>query len=212
MFQLGIDMGSSTIKMALLEDGVVCRSWLEVHHGELADTLKRGLASLDLPEQFTAAVTGSNRTALLEYIPEFAQVEDIPALVEGVRFAEPAAGSIIDVGGQSARFITELDGRAPRFFVNEHCAGGTGSFFEDQMSRLGLKLEDYSTLVARAREIPNLSGRCAVFAKTDIIHRQQEGILKEDILLGLCYAMVRNYKATIVRNLPVKTPIVLPVA
>ncbi len=208
MFQLGIDMGSSTVKLALLEDGALRRSWLAAHQGELTQTLRRGLRELELPEEFTAAVTGSNRSALLEHRPDFAQVEDIPALVEGVRAAAPQAGSIIDVGGQSARFITDLGGKAPRFSVNEHCAGGTGSFFEDQMSRLGLRIEDYSALVARAREIPNLSGRCAVFAKTDIIHRQQEGVPKEDILLGLCYAMIRNYKATIVRSLPVHKPIV----
>ena len=47
-----------------------------------------------------------------------------------------------------------------------------------------------------------------MFAKTDIIHRQQEGVPKEDILLGLCYAMIRNYKATIVRSLPVHKPVV----
>lgn len=208
MFQLGIDMGSSTVKLVLLEDGVLRGSFLAVHHGELQAALRQGLAEMQLPEHFAAAVTGSNRTALLEHCPDFAQVEDIPALTEGVRAVVPNAGSIIDVGGQSARFITELSGKAPRFSVNEHCAGGTGSFFEDQMSRLGLKLEDYSDLVSRAREIPNLSGRCAVFAKTDIIHRQQEGVRKEDILLGLCYAMIRNYKATIVRNLPVQKPVV----
>lgn len=47
-----------------------------------------------------------------------------------------------------------------------------------------------------------------MFAKTDTIHRQQEGVPKEDILLGLCYAMIRNYKATIVRSLPVHKPVV----
>lgn len=95
----------------------------------------------------------------------------------------------------------------PTFSVNEHCAGGTGSFFEDQMSRLGLKIEDYSSLAAQAQSIPRLSDRCAVFAKTDIIHRQQEAISTPDILLGLCYAMMRNFKATIVRNLPLHKPV-----
>ena len=68
------------------------------------------------------------------------------------------------------------------------------------MSRLGLKIEDYSLLVEQAQSVPRLSGRCAVFAKTDIIHRQQEGVSTPDILLGLCYALVRNYKATIVKT------------
>ena len=72
------------------------------------------------------------------------------------------------------------------------------------MSRLKLNIEDYSTICENAKSIPRLSGRCAVFAKTDIIHRQQEGVDTADILLGLCYAMIRNYKAVIVKNLPVK--------
>mgnify|MGYP000072670232 CR=1 FL=1 len=76
------------------------------------------------------------------------------------------------------------------------------------MSRVGCKLEDYSALVEQAQSIPRLSGRCAVFAKTDIIHRQQEGVSTPDILLGLCYAMIHNYKATIVRRLPVCKPVV----
>lgn len=120
----------------------------------------------------------------------------------------PQAGSVIEIGSQGARFITDLQSRALQFSVNEHCAGGTGSFFEDQMSRVGCKLEDYSSLVEQAQSVPRLSGRCAVFAKTDIIHRQQEGVSTPDILLGLCYAMIRNYKATIVRRLPVCKPVV----
>ena len=87
--------------------------------------------------------------------------------------------------------------------MNESCAAGTGSFFEDQMNRLGLSIEDYSSIVGQAQGIPRLSGRCTVFAKTDIIHRQQEGVPEADILLGLCYAMVRTYKATIVRGMGV---------
>mgnify|MGYP003027094567 FL=1 len=118
------------------------------------------------------------------------------------------AGSVIEIGSQGARFITDLQSRAPQFSVNEHCAGGTGSFFEDQMSRVGCRLGDYSSLVEQAQSVPRLSGRCAVFAKTDIIHRQQEGVSTPDILLGLCYAMIRNYKATIVRRLPVCKPVV----
>lgn len=128
--------------------------------------------------------------------------------VEGVRLLAPQGGSIMEIGSQGARFITGWQSGAPQFSVNEHCAGGTGSFFEDQMSRLGLNIEDYSRLIKEARSIPRLSGRCAVFAKTDIIHRQQEGVPTPDILLGLCYAMIHNYKATIVRNLSVEKPVV----
>ena len=161
---------------------------------------------MDTP--FSLCVTGSNTEALLEQDSAIPSLGDIPAIVEGVRWIIPQVGSVIEIGSQGARFITEVQSRTPQFAANEHCAGGTGSFFEDQMSRVGCKLENYSALVEQAQSVPRLSGRCAVFAKTDIIHRQQEGVSTPDILLGLCYAMIRNYKATIVRRLPVCKPVV----
>lgn len=205
-----MDLGASTVKLVLLHRGTVQQQWMAVHHGRPFACLQDGLAALALApeEELAVCVTGSNAEALLEREPALPQLGDIPAIVEGVRSLVPGAGSVIEIGSQGARFITGLQSRTPQFAANEHCAGGTGSFFEDQMSRVGCKLEDYSSLVEQARNVPRLSGRCAVFAKTDIIHRQQEGVSTPDILLGLCYAMIRNYKATIVRRLPVEKPVV----
>ena len=210
MLSLGMDIGTSTVKLVLLRDNAVEKQWMAVHHGRPFVCLKNGLSALELAADTPLAlcVTGSNTEALLEQAPDLPSLGDIPAIVEGVRRVVPQAGSVIEIGSQGARFITDLQSRAPQFSVNEHCAGGTGSFFEDQMSRVGCRLEDYSSLVEQAQSIPRLSGRCAVFAKTDIIHRQQEGASTPDILLGLCYAMIRNYKATIVRRLPVCKPVV----
>ena len=210
MLSLGMDIGTSTVKLVLLRDGAMAKQWMAVHHGRPFACLKKGLSALELDADtpFSLCVTGSNTEALLEQAPDIPSFGDIPAVVEGVRQIVPQAGSVIEIGSQGARFITDLQSRAPQFAVNEHCAGGTGSFFEDQMSRVGCKLEDYSALVEQAQSVPRLSGRCAVFAKTDIIHRQQEGAATPDILLGLCYAMIRNYKATIVRRLPVCKPVV----
>ena len=210
MLSLGMDIGTSTVKLVLLRDGAMAKQWMAVHHGRPFACLKKGLSALELDADtpFSLCVTGSNTEALLEQAPDIPSFGDIPAVVEGVRQIVPQAGSVIEIGSQGARFITDLQSRALQFSVNEHCAGGTGSFFEDQMSRVGCKLEDYSSLVEQAQSVPRLSGRCAVFAKTDIIHRQQEGVSTPDILLGLCYAMIRNYKATIVRRLPVCKPVV----
>ena len=210
MLSLGMDIGTSTVKLVLLRDGAMAKQWMAVHHGNPFVCLKKGLSTLELAMDtpFSLCVTGSNTEALLEQDSAIPSLGDIPAIVEGVRWIIPQVGSIIEIGSQGARFITDLQSRAPQFAVNEHCAGGTGSFFEDQMSRVGCKLEDYSSLVEQAQSVPRLSGRCAVFAKTDIIHRQQEGVSTPDILLGLCYAMIHNYKATIVRRLPVCKPVV----
>ena len=208
MYQLGIDIGASSVKLVLLQDRTIKEKWLKRHHGRLFQTVTEGLRAIALPgEAVPMAVTGANAQIILSRFDGMYHLGDVPAIVEGIRFAAPNAGSVIDIGGQGARFITNIQSGVPEFSINEHCAGGTGSFFEDQMSRLGMRIENYSEIVSKAQSIPRLSGRCAVFAKTDIIHRQQEGVPTPDILLGLCYAMLRNYKATIVKNLPVTKPV-----
>ena len=212
---IGLDCGNTTVKLVLLSPtGELLWSKIAAHRGSAIPAARRLLGEL---LQWDSGVcgcpvvlTGSAGERLLKICPGLSNLGDIPAIHRGVILLAPEARSVIEIGSQSARFLTGLGSELPpQFAVNEHCAGGTGSFFEDQMSRLGLRIEDYSNLVAQAESIPRLSGRCAVFAKTDIIHRQQEGIPTPDILLGLCYAMVRNYKAVIVRSLPVERPVAL---
>ena len=156
------------------------------------------------------AVTGSGAGMVRALAPGLRELEGVPALVKGVRALAPQAACVMQMGAQSGVFATGFAaGAAPEFAMNESCAAGTGSFFEDQMQRLGLPLDSYSDLVTRAQSVPRLSGRCSVFAKTDIIHRQQEGVPVEDILQGLCHATVKAFKATIVRSLPVENPLAL---
>ncbi len=215
MYTLGMDLGASSVKLAAIaENGEVILLLHKTHNGSPIESLKTLLddlgKELKLSECSRYLVTGSSGELLKEYDEEIEVFETIPALVQGTEMMMPKAASLIGIGGQNACFITGIgEGKVPSFAVNESCASGTGGFFEDQMGRLGLKIEDYSAMTKKAGSIPRLSGRCAVFAKTDIIHRQQEGVPVEDILLGLCYAMVRSYKAAIVRDLPIKKPIAL---
>lgn len=155
-------------------------------------------------------VTGSGAGMARALAPGLRELEEVPALVKGVHALAPQAACVMQMGAQSGVFATGFAaGAAPEFAMNESCAAGTGSFFEDQMQRLGLPLNSYSDLVARAQSVPRLSGRCSVFAKTDIIHRQQEGVPVEDILQGLCHATVKAFKATVVRSLLVEKPLAL---
>ena len=219
---MGIDIGASSVKVAAVDaGGTVLRVIRRAHKGSPLPCLRAMLAeladgsadrSLSLSAQACGGVvaTGGGADMLRALVPGLRVLEEVPALVKGVRALAPQAASVIGMGAQSGVFATGFaHGSAPEFAMNESCAAGTGSFFEDQMQRLGLPLESYSDLVARAQSVPRLSGRCSVFAKTDIIHRQQEGVPVEDILQGLCHATVKAFKATIVRNLPVEKPVAL---
>ena len=209
MYHFGIDIGTATVKLVLTDENkTVITAWEELHHNQLSTALKKGIAVLSdfLTEKVAVGITGADAASFHKGLKSAGFLEEVPAIVEGTKLLAPSARSIMEIGSQGSRFITQIH-QVPQFATNGHCAGGTGSFFEDQMSRLGLSIEEYSTLVDQATSVPRLSGRCAVFAKTDIIHRQQEGVCTPDILLGLCYAMIKNYKATIVRDLTVEKPV-----
>ncbi|MFC1707633.1 acyl-CoA dehydratase activase, partial [Planctomycetota bacterium] len=116
----------------------------------------------------------------------------IQATIRGVLSLRPGTRNIIDIGGNSATYI-ELDaaGRFRSFTQNTLCAAGTGSFVDEQLARLGVSYAELRTL-EHVENPPSIASRCAVFAKTDMIHRQQEGYTKAKILEGLCRSMVHT--------------------
>ena len=214
MYSIGIDIGYSSVKVILIDEKNETRfNSYQMHKGRIKNTLIRILkeltASFDPQEIRYGAVTGSG-SKFLSAGGTVKSVNGVTTVVEGAIAENLKIGSIIDIGGESARYITGLGGGDKsriEISMNSNCSSGTGSFLEEQMSRLNLKLTDYSELVKKAKSIPRIAGRCSVFAKTDITHHQQEGVPAPDILLGLAYALVRNYKGTVMKKLPIRKPI-----
>ena len=213
-YSLGIDIGTSSIKCAIIDEELeVVYTKYSLHKGEVKKNLRELWKQLQQEAKYTieySMISGSG-AGVLENIPDTLYANEIASIVEGSLLLCPKAASIIEMGGQSAKYITNLrEGKhALRFAMNNNCAAGTGSFFEDQMYRIGAPLEKYSEYVEKATMIPRIAGRCSVFAKTDIIHLQQEGVSIENVLLGLAYSMVKNYKNTIVKELPIELPMVV---
>ena len=207
MYYLGIDIGSASISLILLNNnGSVLDKKYHLLKGvfdENREFIKNEVKKmLQAEESFKIAVSGSN----LEKF-NLPVVNEISALVQGVQHIAPNANSIIEIGGESAKCVVGVKSNNIQFAVNSNCSAGAGSFLAAQMQRLGLPLNEYSAMVAKAKNVPWIAGRCSVFAKTDIIHSQQAGVSVEDILLGLCYAAVRNFKASVSGKLALQKPI-----
>uniref|UniRef100_UPI003216AF01 acyl-CoA dehydratase activase n=1 Tax=uncultured Draconibacterium sp. TaxID=1573823 RepID=UPI003216AF01 len=221
-YSLGIDIGYSAVKIAIIDnDNTIAYTKYQAHKGQTKEALE--LIFMEIDEKFKiseiihGAITGSlgkeiSQKGLVKRINEAA------AAIEGILFLNPKAKSIIEIGGQSAKYYTGFNSKRENAYriskssllkisSNSDCAAGTGSFLEEQASRLNIRTEDYSQYVKKAKSIPRIAGRCSVFAKTDIIHNQQEGVPSEDILKGVAYAIVKNYKGAVMRRLPVETPI-----
>ncbi len=141
-----------------------------------------------------------------------ASVNEFRAVAEGMNVLHPEVRTVLEMGGASSKIIrTERDAdgsvRIEDYETNGECAAGTGLFFDQQVERLEIRVEDVSALVRDARRSATVAGRCSVFAKSDMIHAQQRGYLPPEILKGLCEAVARNFKGSLVKGRALESPV-----
>ncbi len=120
----------------------------------------------------------------------------------------PQVQTIIEIGGQDSKIIIIRDGILTDFGMNTVCAAGTGSFLDHQAARLDMSIEEFSRRALDSNTSVRIAGRCTVFAESDMIHKQQMGHRIEDIVYGLCQALVRNYLNNVGLGKDIKPPIV----
>jgi predicted CoA-substrate-specific enzyme activase len=213
-YALGVDLGSSAVKIALIdEQKTVVYTKETTHLGKPYETLAAELHKLgklfNYEEIKWGALTGTGGAKLAQEAG-FKSFSEVIAQTEAVKNFYPQMRTIIELGGQNGKFITlNDDGTVKHFAMNTDCSAGTGSFLEEQALRLGINVADLSDLTEQAARVPRIAGRCSVFAKTDIIHLQQEGTATSDILLGLCYAVIRTFKGAVVRSKELQPPVLI---
>jgi predicted CoA-substrate-specific enzyme activase len=204
---LGIDIGSVSIKTALLDSSCALLSETYTRiKGDSNAVLLRDLSATfqRFPENRVraAAVSGSGGKQVADQIGARFVNEILAQSAFAGRY-HPGARTVIEMGGEDAKLIHLEPGpegggvRIADFSMNTACAAGTGSFLDQQASRLHLTIEEFSAITLRSKTPPRLAGRCSVFAKSDMIHLQQIATPDHDIVAGLCFAMARNFKATV---------------
>lgn len=208
---LGVDVGSLTTKMALIDEtGVVLYSAYRRNEGGPIEAIRRTFESggLDAYPVTAAGVTGSGRQIAAVIIGADTVVNEITAHALAARAIEPAVRTVIDIGGQDSKIIYIKQGVSVGFNMNTVCAAGTGSFLDHQASRLNIPIEEFGDYALRSQNPVAIAGRCGVFAESDLIHKQQMGYLKEDLVAGLCQALAKNYIINVARGRNVE-PVVL---
>ncbi len=206
---IGIDIGSVAISLAVLDGkGEIVHSSYQFHKGAIADTLRLMLKGIDPRRIGGVAATLSGPEVLCGISRYDTQISVIAA----VKDRHPDAGSILFIGGENYGLITfDENGDYERYKSNTSCAAGTGSFLDQQAKRLNLKSIDMLSAVAFCNQdiAPRIATRCAVFAKTDLIHAQQEGFSVSQISDGLCEGLAKNVLDTLLPDRYVRTPLIL---
>jgi len=204
---VGIDIGSVSANTVVLDEH---KNLLEEHYTRTkGEPFETSLAILtELIEKYgkanirLVAATGSGGKLIAPLIGA-GFTNEVIAQAKATAVFHPEARTVIEMGGQDAKliFLTPEgeDGnlRMSDFQMNSVCAAGTGSFLDQQACRMNLTIEDFGHLALKAEHPPRVAGRCSVFAKSDMIHLQQIATPDYDIVAGLCYAVARNFKATI---------------
>ncbi|MGD0127091.1 MAG: acyl-CoA dehydratase activase [Terriglobia bacterium] len=167
-----------------------------------------------LPEENVEGirVTGSGSQLLAKILGIYFENE-FRAIAKGVRTFNPEVRTIFEIGGESSKYL-RLDPEAVGkhlgivdYQTSGECAAGTGSFIDQQATRLLYSVEQVGEAACGASCAARIAGRCSVFAKTDMIHAQQKGYTTEQILRGLCDAVARNFKSGIVKGRAVVAPV-----
>jgi len=210
MRYLGIDIGSSFLKVCVIDEGGdIIKKWYLRHHSDPIALMIRHLDEFldERPEVFH--ITGTMADVIRDIFSEVQPLDVVRCNIAFVKRFKSDARHIIDVGAGSLTYVTLNErGEVAGLTANSLCAAGTGSFIDEQLSRLAL---DYDTVKNFKRVIspPSIATRCAVFAKSDITHRQQEGYTKEESYSGLCKGLATTIYQTLIRGKSIDGKIVV---
>jgi predicted CoA-substrate-specific enzyme activase len=212
---LGIDVGSISANTVVMNQaGDIVEEHYTRLRGQPLSTVQEVLEEIfsRIPaERFRGtALTGTGGKVLAELL-EGAFFNEIIAQAKAIERLYPQVRTIMDIGGEDSKLIIldQEDGRfrIEDFSMNTLCAAGTGSFLDQQASRLGLTIEAFGQLALTSQNPPRIAGRCSVFAKSDMIHLQQIATPDYDIVAGLCYALARNFKSNIGKGMAFRLPV-----
>jgi predicted CoA-substrate-specific enzyme activase len=211
---LGIDVGSVTTKFAVLNDTdeLIAHLYLPTQ-GKPIEMVQYGLSQIKqkLPKGTDisgVATTGSARYLAGVIVGADLVKNEITSHAIGALHYFPRGQTVIEIGGQDSKIIIIRDGIVTDFGMNTVCAAGTGSFLDHQALRLNMSIEELSQRALESKKPVHIAGRCTVFAESDIIHKQQTGYRTEDILYGLCQALVRNYLNNVGLGKDIQSPII----
>jgi predicted CoA-substrate-specific enzyme activase len=197
---LGIDIGSTTTKYALMkEDREIIHKNYVPTQGKPIEVTQRLLKHIldELGHRIDivgTATTGSGRNVVGDFLNADLIIDEITAHARGAVEIDPTVDTIFEIGGQDSKYIFISNTHPLDFDMNKVCAAGTGSFLHELANKYGINIVGEFQEIALSSESPiKLAERCTVFMESDLVAYLQKGARRKDLLAGLCYAIVHNY-------------------
>ncbi|MGE5455482.1 MAG: acyl-CoA dehydratase activase [Ignavibacteriales bacterium] len=212
---LGVDIGSISTKGVIIDDknNILASKyiWTEGNPiGAVKNLIKELEEQIDTNEVKIVSIgtTGSARKLIGVILNASVVKNEITAHAIGTTSLYPNVRTIFEIGGQDSKIILIENGIVVDYAMNTLCAAGTGSFLSSQAKRLGMEVEEFGELALTSKKPTNIAARCTVFAESDLVHKAQIGHKREDIVAGLCKAVVTNYLNNVGKGKKIESPIV----
>ncbi|MCK5421496.1 MAG: CoA activase, partial [Deltaproteobacteria bacterium] len=197
---LGVDVGSISTNVVVIDNQnrVLSKRYL-MTAGRPLEAIKKGLKEVgeevgNKVQVLAVGTTGSGRYLTGDFIGADVIKNEITAQATAAMDIDPMVDTIFEIGGQDSKYISLSKGAIVDFEMNKVCAAGTGSFLEEQAEKLDISIKDeFSNLALSASCPASLGERCTVFIESDLVHHQQMGVDKADLVAGLSYSIVLNY-------------------
>ena len=211
---LGIDVGSVSTNFVATNgrDEIVYKLYLRTG-GQPIKAIRKGMKTLSRAVGEDVLIggigtTGSGRQLAGTIMGADTIKNEITTHAIAAQKLIPGVRTVMEIGGQDSKIIIIKNGVVYDFAMNTVCAAGTGSFLDRQAARLEIPINEFGSFALRAKSPVRIAGRCAVFAESDMVHKQQTGHSVEDIIGGLCEALVRNYLNNLGKGKKIEDPIV----
>ena len=193
MLHIGLDVGSTTVKIAVLDDenNLVYKKY-QRHYSDIKKTLAEVLLECidtEKPERATIAVTGSGGISVSKWL-DIPFVQEVTAGTVAIENIIPQTDVAIELGGEDAK-ITYLRGGIEQR-MNGSCAGGTGAFIDQMAALLNTDITGLNELAKDYETIYPIASRCGVFAKSDIQPLLNDGAKKSDVAASIFQSVVNQ--------------------
>ena len=212
MYSMGLDVGSTTAKIAVMDDeGKLVYSKYERHNARVSELVSRYFDEIQqlvgVDAQVSLCVTGSVGMATAEQLgAEF--VQEVVAASIYAKNAHPEAKALIDIGGEDAKVIFFHGGKM-ELRMNGNCAGGTGAFIDQMSVLMGVDNQKMSQLAMQASHVYPMAARCGVFAKTDIQNLMARNLPEADIAASIFHSIAVQTVVTLSHGINFEAPILL---
>ncbi len=205
---LGVDTGSVSINFAIINEKKEIVETLYLRNRGVIETIQEGLKLLKKKKISGVGITGSGRTLTNALVGgDVVKTEILAHSMATIHFY-PEVSTIMEIGGEDSKLMIIKDKILVNYAMNNQCSGGTGAMIEAIAGRMEIPIEKVGRLALKHKSEINLPGKCGIFAQSAVVSHLNSGAKKEDLLWGVCRALISNYLYMLSQGKDLKPPYV----